>query len=293
MSEYPEIVEGALDDIEFNTDGTLKRFVRLPGLDVADNHKWACPFIVNAYGEGRFAAPAVMTLWETHAREDFGLVMGIPPGLPEQGDKASIDAHFRFAAERLYCTNHITPLPFLGLTDTIIVVTHQGCMDYFNLSKDGIGDTVWRGDYKYGSISDHNLRIIGQMARQAGNRKMDTENGGLYMSDAFPHGDSPGTIPVYFTEFYEYPNVLELCMGIRKRPVVYNMDVDFFFPPDRSGLYNSEAVLHYFGIVHNQAAAIAGPSYSVACTSTENQSHGVIMDEAIPVVGKLQEILSR
>ncbi len=230
------ITEGTPDDIAFREEGTLERFVRLPGLDVVDSHKWSLPLAVGAYKEGRFRKPAVMVMFDLHPKEDFQPAP-LPPGI--EGD-------FEGYGRLLTFSNHLAALPYIGLVDRMIIVYPERPHLGFVLGDFDPSTGVLMETYYSGRLS----ASMTALTRQAIGLKELEE----VIEDARP-------VPVTFTPVQHYPDILRLAVA-RGKDCYYNIDLDFFFPESD---YRDRAL----GLFEEHYTRAPKPKYTVAATSTE------------------------
>lgn len=240
------IRRGTLRDVRFLEDGSISPFIEIdPRTHIACNHKWAFPFISAAERNGLTRPGAVMTLWEKHAREDFGSISQLPPAPRSRGSRL---ADFKYAAQHLSRVNHNTALIASGLVSEIIVVyaMREAVFPLFGRQ--------WSESFCMPHYLSH----------------VPMSNGGPFWT-IMEHNILPSSveIPIHFCLPQAYPATLRAVFDRQPdRSLLNNYDLDLFttntIPP---GLLTD--TLEEYPRIKREADAIKQADYNVVCTSTE------------------------
>ncbi|MFW5983122.1 MAG: hypothetical protein ACOCQ4_01370 [bacterium] len=256
VTDYLEIEKG-----REGFAGTLDNFLRLPRLDLSDDHSHVYPLLVNAYTEERFHRPMLMTLWDRHLLGDFGSVEKIPPELSESAYK-----HQEYTRENLHYANHIAPTMY-RLGSSLIVVYPQETITTKEKSSD-LGETVFYRDLslrhvKGESCVKDNSAI--NIARLMDNKPLVDEE--LCFSQK-EYGEKIRDLRIFFTRITDYPKVLQYVLEeTGEEEVVNNIDFDYFFYGKQNEKLTDE-FLEFYPKINK----VKPSTYNVGCTSTNKPS---------------------
>lgn len=246
------VVRGSLKDVRFCRDGTISPFIEISSrTHIADDHKWSFPFISNAARDGLVKPEAVMTLWEKHAREDFGGISKFPEA-PKPGEGHLSD--FKFTVEHLSRVTYNAALIASGLVSELIVVYALPEVMYplFNV--------------KYGpsiTIPYYLSEIIHPETGEP-----------FWMLEEHSFGLFYTEVPIHFCIPPAYPMTLRAVLEKRpERSLVNNFDLDLF-TANTMPLELLRPMLDNYPRIKQAADEVRQADYNVVCTSTEIFSRG-------------------